>query len=436
MISHSPRVMLMAITVLFGLVIVLAPSLTTRNTAAESIPASRTATATRTPRPTHTPTSTPTPSSTPLPAKGQLYEIRWAPDSSALYVFSSAGLWRYPVSGWYQPRLSVPFAAAFGSVQSGGLLTTAYAIADELIATVGPDHVIRLWNPGSGTLINTLPALDADVNSLLISPDRTLLLASLRTSEGAIQVWDLSTSLLLTTLPGDLSTTSGDNPSDSIAFSADSQTLIYTQRDGQIVEWLRPANLIRPTGQQGRFVASADGSLLAVPNNPGNGSSSVTIFDVQANAPRSMLHSADPFTLMTFSADNKLLCVRSDQHFWHWSLPDSGPSISIRLAAIRDAEGTLIYSPARNLLAHVSQFGWLSEADPFLEVRVQNLIDGTSYQARTQVTTWGEQQLTPAAFSPDGHLLAVAGHNGVQVWDSASGESLALLLGYTDLITP
>ena len=397
--------------------------------------ATRAPTRTPTTRPTRTPTLTPTPSSTPLPAKGQLYDIQWSPDSKVLYVFSSSGLWRYTSDPWSKrPTVSVP-ASAFGPQSNYGAVPVPYAVAHELIATVGRDRVIRLWDPRDGTLKNALPALDADVNGLAFSPDETLLVASTKAPAGAIYIWDLTTSLLLATLPGDQPTNANYDLAPNFTFSADSQTLIYITRTGEIVEWLRAANLVRSTAQQGNFIASRDGLLLAIPDMSDNvGDAAVSIFDVQANAISTTIHSTIPFQVMAFSADNRSLYALSDKHFWHWSLADGTKSVLIRLIDTRDTEAGLYYNSARNFLAHVSQFGRLSDLDPLLEVHVQSMDSGSSYLAQAWVTAWGEQQGTPVAFSPDGNKLAVAGHNGVQMWDVDTGQTLAFLTGYADLV--
>ena len=394
--------------------------------------ATRAPTRTPTLRPTRTPTITPTPSSTPLPPKGQLYDIKWAPDSKALYVYSSAGLWRYSADLWNKPVVSVP-ATAFPK-QSASPGVAMYAISNELVATVAADRIIRFWDPRDGQLRNKLRALGADVNALAFSPDGSLLVASTRAPEGAIHIWDLNTNLEMATLIGAESTNGDYDQDPNLTFTADSQTLIYKTRDGEIVEWLRVANLVRSTAQHGDFIASHDGFMLAITSEIGNsGNNAVGVFDVRANALLRTLKDADkPFTVLTFSPDDHALYALNDTRFWRWSLADGKQSIAIHLVDVRDYEAGLYYNPVRNFLARVSQFGHLSDADPFLEVRLQNLISGSGFQLLAHVTAWGEQQGTPVAFSPDGAMLAVAGHNGVQIWDVDSGQTVALLVGFAD----
>ena len=53
-----------------------------------------------------------------------------------------------------------------------------------------------------------------------------------------------------------------------LTFSADSQTLIYKTRAGEIVEWLRAANLVRSTAQHGELLPV---ERLLAGGDPGRG---------------------------------------------------------------------------------------------------------------------------------------------------------------------
>lgn len=216
-------------------------------------------------------------------------------------------------------------AATLWDTGSGGLLASfpghergvsalAYSPDGRVLATSdwGRGGRIRLWDPGTGQLLQTLEQGNI-VPSLAFSPNGQLLAAggSLPDTTGSgyeyvTQLWDLDTGQVLRTLRGH------ENSIYDVAFSPDGHTLVTGSPDQTVRFWEVSA------GQPGRILTdfrdavvtialSPDGRLLASGDNAGE----VRVWDVATGQLLLTLFHADRLYAVDFSPDGQLLASAS-----------------------------------------------------------------------------------------------------------------------------
>ena len=147
----------------------------------------------------------------------------------------------------------------------GGWVTdVAFAPDGSLVASVGNDNTAKLWNPGTGALVQTLVGHGDDLRTVAFSPDGSLVATGAggwdSPGESTIKIWNPSDGSLLRTLGGH------DDWVDDVSFSPDSSLLISAGRDGAWPEFTYTIKLWRVS----------DGELLMEFDQPTqNGVSSV-----------------------------------------------------------------------------------------------------------------------------------------------------------------
>ena len=98
--------------------------------------------------------------------------------------------------------------------------------SDGTLLAVGSDHKIRLFGSHKQ---NQLKEISHGADSLVFSPDNSVLIAGLRS--GTIELWELATGEKLSTLDGHIA------PVGTLVFSPDGKTLVSTGQDGTILIW-------------------------------------------------------------------------------------------------------------------------------------------------------------------------------------------------------
>jgi WD40 repeat protein len=101
---------------------------------------------------------------------------------------------------------------------------------NKLIATVGHDLSIILWNAVDGTRVRTLPGKEQSVESIAFSPDVSIL-ASSGGQDKTARLWDQMTGELLHTLDGHGGTVH------AVAFAPDGKSLATACRDRVVRLW-------------------------------------------------------------------------------------------------------------------------------------------------------------------------------------------------------
>ena len=154
--------------------------------------------------------------------RGEILDMRLAPDGSRLAVATSAGLWlvtaKTPSDGqlldrrpmpalWWAPDSSVLAATTLtGTLQlfsvanrqpvamlqskAGAISTVAWSPDNRRLATGGATGAIEIWQAADGLLQDTLVGHAGQITSLFWSPDGAQLISSAQ--DGSVRVWTIS----------------------------------------------------------------------------------------------------------------------------------------------------------------------------------------------------------------------------------------------------
>jgi predicted NACHT family NTPase len=281
----------------------------------------------------------------------------------------------------------------------GSVKSIAYRPDGDMLASVGVDGSIMIWDLATIPHSAFMPRGIGLVRSAIFSPDNSLLAAA--NASATVSLHDLHDDQIRA-LDDTSAATSGAG---CLAFSPDGATLAVGQVDGKITLWNAASGLKRSTlDGHTSFVASmafaSDGATLA-----SSGSDRVTrIWELPAGKERCAITSLmNPYMALAFSPDGRLLALADHINavVRLWDL-----TTGAERAALRGAAGAVIavaISPDGITLAAADYRGIVTLWDlATLEVR-----PGRLRQA-------GVRSL---AFAPDGRTLATGGFDGtIQLW--------------------
>lgn len=100
---------------------------------------------------------------------------------------------------------------------------------NQVMVTVGTDHLPRLWSVSKGTWLKTLGGYTAPVTTLAISPNSKLLISG--REDGTIQLWDGVSGKFLQNFKGHQKAVT------AIAISPDARTFVSTSKDRTLRRW-------------------------------------------------------------------------------------------------------------------------------------------------------------------------------------------------------
>ena len=281
-----------------------------------------------------------------------------------------------------------------------------------LLAGVGYDGTVRLWDPATGQPAATLEGPGIGIHSVVFSPDGRLLVGG--GIDGTVRLWDADTGQPAATLEGHTSRVT------SVVFSPDGQLLASTG-DRTVRLWdlatCQPAATLEGHGSGVMSVVfSPDGRLLAGFDYDGT----VRLWDPATGQPAATLegHSMGR-GIVVFSPDGQLLASIGGGYdgtvrLWDPATGQPAATLEGHTSQVR----SVVFSPDGQLLASAGQDGTVRLWDPDTGQPAATL-DGHAGTVHSVV------------FSPDGQLLASAGEDGtVRLWDSATGQPAAILEGH------
>lgn len=311
-----------------------------------------------------------------------------------------------PISADTVGNLSI--VATFGSGEIPRSL--AFSSDGTALASAGgntEDFDIRLWDVGSGHLLQTFQGHTGIVWALAFSPDGSLLASA--SSDGTVRLWDWKNGSMIRSL---------DFPNEviSVGFSPDGQTLAAGGVDQwpDAAIWTYAVSTWQPILKLAEFwnipdlVYTPNGQLLA----GGGTSRNVRVWRTSDGTEKSTINLSGQGTSLDISPDGATLaiglCEESDANsqcirgaVWLWDLQNE--VVARTLSDFSNWVEAVAYTPDGSVLIAGSRDGTLraySTADFSI------LLDFSS--------SGGEGIF---AISPDGRLLATRGENGsIHVW--------------------
>jgi len=195
----------------------------------------------------------------------QVGSVSFSPDGQTLAVGGlddlknlKAAIWTFSTSTW-EPLLKIP--------EYVNITAMTYSPNGRLLIGGGASRNVQVWRTSDGTSIFTLNHAH-QVFGAAVSPDSSIAATATcaitlneQCTEGSVWLWDLSTGKLVNRL--------ADFPDvvESVIFSPDGSLLIAVSRDGMLRVYdtsnYELAFLADPPGGNGALAISPDGSLLA-----------------------------------------------------------------------------------------------------------------------------------------------------------------------------
>ncbi|OQD78613.1 hypothetical protein PENDEC_c001G00665 [Penicillium decumbens] len=242
--------------------------------------------------------------------------VAFSPDGRLLASGSNdhtVRLWD-PAIGALQQTLQGHSDSVRSVGSSGWVHSMAFSPGGRLLASGSDDHIVRLWDPATGALQQTLQGHSGPVQSVAFSPDGRLLASG--SADRTVRLWD-PVGALQQTLQGHT------GPVQSVAFSPDGRLLASGANDHTVRLWDPAMGALQQIlqGHSGpvRWVAfwvqsvafSPDGRLLA----SGSIDHIVRLWDPATGALQQMLQGhSDWVRSVAFSPDGRLLASGSNDH--------------------------------------------------------------------------------------------------------------------------
>ncbi|KAJ5984632.1 NACHT and WD40 domain protein [Penicillium waksmanii] len=324
---------------------------------------------------------------------------------------------------------------------------------DGCLASASSDEVVRLWDSGTGSLLQSLEGHNDRVHSVAFSVDGNLATGS---ADGTLKVWDRSSGHLLQTLKGH------SDWVNSVAFSFDGLLLASGSDDEYVKLWDTSTGQLRQTieGHCGRVqtVAFSQHGLLA----SGSSDEKIMLWDSHTGALKHTLKGhSDWVRSVTFSSDGRLLAsgsydktvriwssstgvlLRTLQGHSGWVNSVAFSSDDQRLASASKDQTVIIWDSAsgdllRELKGHggsVLSVGFsscgqiLATASYDKKVR---LWDSAMALSQQQDVVGHSDWVYSVSFSPDGRQLASGSRDAtVRLWDSSQGVVVRTLHGHS-----
>ncbi|HEY1377210.1 MAG TPA: protein kinase [Gemmataceae bacterium] len=260
------------------------------------------------------------------------------------------------------------------TVPAGGSVWAVRFAPDGHTLAMGiDDGTVRLWDPGTTKVRQTITAHASPVWSLAYSADGKLLATA--SDDGAVKVWDAATGGEVRSIPHPTAVR-------AVAFTPDGKTLVSGTRNGKVRFW------DVATGNETVTTAGHTGNVVA------------------------LAVSADGRTVASASGDKTVKL---------WDAATGREQMALR--GHPGAVFAVAFSPDGQTVA---TGGWGERP-----VRLWDAADGqerAELRGHTQ-DVWG------VAFSPDGRLLASASEDHtVRLWDVATGKERAVLTGHTGTV--
>ena len=266
---------------------------------------------------------------------------------------------------------SFAFAQDATILEHGGSIQSVEfsPVDNSLVASASDDHTIKLWNLQNNTMI-TFSGHTAKVNGVTFSPNGQLLVSG--SNDQTFKLWDVNSQQNIATLEHIPIIGGWPSQVHAVAFSSDGQSF-----------------------------ATA-------------GYQSVKLWDVDDQAEMATLQHEDWVSDIVFSPNGQLLAAVDGKQTKIWDVQKQ--QIIAQLEADADWIGAIAFSPDSQTFVGAGAAGQIT------------LWSVPNWKVLGRINVGNS--VSDLAFSPDGTILASAGHK-VDLWSVKNGEKIASLTGHT-----
>jgi WD40 repeat protein len=251
----------------------------------------------------------------------------------------------------------------------------AFSHDGKLLASASVDRTIALWNPSLGQVLRTMTRHTDTVNAVLFSEDDRQLFSV--GNDRAIRVWRVADGREMRRITGDL-----PGPARKITVSYDGQLVatalgaeikLLDLRDGQVV----------------RTIATQDAVITDVEFSPAGQFLAASLCTSRSPEPESV-------------------CLQGEIRLWNV------------------ADGQVVRVWGKEHKALITEIEFSPDGRMLVSVDVQS--QARLWRVSTGEEVWElEDVRAPAAFSPDGKVLALNGSDGVTLWSLEDRQVLAVI---------
>lgn len=374
--------------------------------------------------------------------KGELGQIHFSPDGSLLAVSSSIGIWLHdPHTGeeldlLVCPEGVAPFAFAYApdgkTIATGStkeIIVVTGTREARLSATAG--NTVQLWDVITRKKKTTLKLQTQKAASIVYSPDGNTI-ATARKSDNTVYFWDAATAESKGTLERYVDKANIR----SFAYSPDGNTIataggrkdntvqLYDAHTGEY-----KTTLTGHTKQVNSVAYSPDGNMVVSGSTDGT----VRLWDATTGKHKRILNHTNwvnflfqwlnvPVNAVAYSPDgNTVAAVSRDRKLRLWDTRIR--KLKFTLIGHTGPVDTMVYSPDGKTIATAG--GWEDDT-----VRLWDAATG-----ETKAVLTGYTHINAVAYSPDGKTIATGGayrKNSLQLWDTRTPKLKTTFTEHTD----
>ena len=365
------------------------------------------------------------------PATGQVFDIEFSPDSrrfATVGVGDSAQVW--------DARTGKRLAEVPGHGRTASAL--AFSPDGRMVASGGDNGSVKLFEAEGGRVVETLEGHRGSVRDVVFDASGRLI-ATASTDETA-QVWDAATGRRVRAMRGHRS------PVWFVGFEPNGDRLVTAGADGTLRLWATPVE--RPSVELRGHEAvvndlalSPDGRRLATASEDGT----ARIWDLRSRRPAATVRHDASVPTVAFNGDGRMLLTAGFGSARLWDAED-GSEVTVLTRKL--GAGATFTADSQHV---VVESGAVWEAGGRRAGKLPRLVgapmaapqgafatplDGpagvfeipsgrrlTAFRGLASVSAWA------GAISPDGRTAAIAGEDGVWLWNAVTGRRLDRLPG-------